>query len=195
MQINYHREKDDDILYDDVWELISRSFILKIFFKPVRVWKWHISVDTLATDDQYDENSWHLKNPLWGFTEKFFWLPTMTILVKPSQAEKTTLNQINTMNRCNTCKYWVERKDNNSFRGEDIISPRDPETWDQEEGEEAIAAKWGHNVRFCGHPKLEFSQRPESDGMAVIDGSEFWAALLTGEDFGCILWEGDIAPK
>ena len=25
--------------------------------------------------------------------------------------------------------------------------------------------------------------------MAIIDGSEYYAALLTGEDFGCILHE------
>ena len=100
--------------------------------------------------------------------------------------EKSRIEAI-TANRCNTCKYWVKTKDNNSYRGDDIISPRDPESYEQEEGEEAIAAKWGHTVRFCGHPKLEFSQRPESNAMAVIDGSEYWAALLTGEDFGCIL--------
>lgn len=53
----------------------------------------------------------------------------------------------------------------------------------------AIAAKWRHNVRFCKHPKLEFCQRPERNALAVIDGSEYYAALLTGEDFGCVLHE------
>jgi len=90
MKINYHRENESykgKLYDDDIWELTFRSFALKLFFKPVRIWDWHYSVDTWALDDQYDDNGWHLKNPLWGFTERFFWLPTMAILVKPTKVK------------------------------------------------------------------------------------------------------------
>lgn len=90
------------------------------------------------------------------------------------------------MQTCKTCKHWLIAKED---RADDLISPYDPVTYKREETEEAIAAKWGHNVRYCKHPKLQFYQRPDKDGLAVIDGSDYYAALLTGEDFGCILHE------
>jgi hypothetical protein len=91
------------------------------------------------------------------------------------------------MNTCKTCKYWVIPEDD--YRCMDVISPHDPVTYEQEENEDAIAAKWGYRVRQCQHPKLEFCQRPEQNSFATIDGSEYYAKLLTGEDFGCVLHE------
>ena len=85
MKINYHR---DD--HDDIWALIFKSFILKLTFKQLRDWDWKFKVDTLALYDQYNENSWKLKNPYWGFTEKFFYFPTMTIMVQPSRVKELT---------------------------------------------------------------------------------------------------------
>lgn len=94
------------------------------------------------------------------------------------------------MNTCKTCLHWVIPQDSeDSYRCREIASPRDPVTYKQEKTEEAIAAKWGYNVRVCKHPKLEFCQRPEQDGFALVDGSEYYAALVTGEDFGCVLYE------
>jgi len=97
------------------------------------------------------------------------------------------------MNRCKTCKHWVLQEDGEPCAGDDIISPPDPDSYDREEGEEAIAARWGHNVRFCRHPKLLYYQRPDKNGMTVVDDEECFAALLTSEDFGCVLWENAIA--
>jgi hypothetical protein len=32
-------------------------------------------------------------------------------------------------------------------------------------------------------------QRPQIDGACVVDGSEYRAELITGEQFGCVLFE------
>lgn len=90
------------------------------------------------------------------------------------------------MGTCKTCKHWLIPEEDEGY-GDMLISPRDPVTYEQEENEEAIAAKWGYNVRFCKHPKLETRQRPDQNGFAVIDASDYYAGLLTGEDFGCVL--------
>ena len=89
---------------------------------------------------------------------------------------------------CSTCKHWVLDKDD---RYNSLISPEDPVTYEHEETEEAIAAKWGHAVRRCRCPKITFYQRPERDGATVCDGSEYMAELLTGQDFGCIHHESN----
>lgn len=93
------------------------------------------------------------------------------------------------MTICKTCKHWVVPEDD--YRCMDVISPHDPITFDQEEKEEAIAAKWGYTVRCCQHPKLDYHQRPERNTFALVGDSEYHdrAKLLTGEDFSCILHE------
>jgi hypothetical protein len=55
------------------------------------------------------------------------------------------------------------------------------------EDEKESAEVFGYRVRECKNPKIVFYQRPEHDGAAVCDGSEFAAELLTAEDFGCVL--------
>jgi hypothetical protein len=88
--------------------------------------------------------------------------------------------------RCLTCKWWQLDEDSRYSR---VIFPPDPATYEQEEDEEKNATKWGHRVRQCKHPKVLFYQRPERDGAAVCDGSEYRAELLTAENFGCVLHE------
>jgi hypothetical protein len=88
--------------------------------------------------------------------------------------------------RCATCKWW---KLNEDSRYSSVIFPYDPVTYEKEEDEEKNAAKWGHRVRRCKHPRVVFYQRPDKDAAAVCDGSEYHAELLTGEDFGCVLHE------
>lgn len=45
-------------------------------------------------------------------------------------------------------------------------------------------------VRYCRQPKLMIFGRPqETDGAAVIDGSEYYADFVTGPDFGCVNWQ------
>lgn len=47
-------------------------------------------------------------------------------------------------------------------------------------------------VRVCTSPKLLRIERPiEPSGASVIDASEYYAALLTGPDFGCVNHEGN----
>ena len=90
------------------------------------------------------------------------------------------------MNCCATCRYWQEDEER---RYHSVINPPDPVTYEQCKTEEEIAAKWGHRVRYCAHPKILFYQRPEIDAAAVVDGSEYDASLLTAEQFGCVLHE------
>jgi hypothetical protein len=61
------------------------------------------------------------------------------------------------------------------------VEPRDPLTY------EPVPATFP--VRFCHSPKLREIERPEQDGMAVLDGSGYAAALATGPAFGCVHWE------
>lgn len=88
------------------------------------------------------------------------------------------------MNTCKTCNYWVQHED----RYHSICFPRKPgSAWEQCDDEAEVVAIFGHRVRVCEHPKVLFYQRPERDGAAVCDGSEYAAELLTAEDFGCVL--------
>lgn len=82
------------------------------------------------------------------------------------------------MKRCATCRHWKKPAD----RGQWITDPHDPDTFEPMQIE--------FEVRECTHPKLEFCERPlERDGFAVADGSEYFAALFTAEDFGCVRHE------
>lgn len=89
------------------------------------------------------------------------------------------------MQTCKTCKHWQQDK----RRDCTICFPYHPGTLDQLEDEDAVVALFGHRVRECKHPKVLFYQRPEIDGAAVVDGSEYAASLLTAEQFGCVLHE------
>lgn len=88
------------------------------------------------------------------------------------------------MERCKTCKHWVLGEADEYNR---LIFPYKPgDDWNQCETEEEAATLFGHRVRRCRNPKLLFYQRPEISGAAVMDGSEYKAELITGEDFGCV---------
>lgn len=91
---------------------------------------------------------------------------------------------------CRTCKHWyVDTTD--SYAENVIYQVKDgldcSDTRDLNEDE--ITRKLGHAVKHCNNPKLLFFDRPESDGMAVIDGDYYHASLLTAEGFGCSLHE------
>lgn len=86
--------------------------------------------------------------------------------------------------QCKTCKHWVLGEDDEYNR---LIFPYNPtKNYEQCETEEEAAALFGGRVRRCRHPKLLFYQRPEINGAAVMDGSEYKAELVTGEEFGCV---------
>jgi len=87
------------------------------------------------------------------------------------------------MEQCKTCRYWLLDKDD---KYSCLIYPYKPgEDYEQCETEEEAAALFGCRVRRCRNPKLLFYQRPEIGGAAVLDGSEYIAELITGEEFGC----------
>jgi hypothetical protein len=80
--------------------------------------------------------------------------------------------------RCATCTHWTKTDD----KWNEITAPFDPDTYEP--------MSMPFEVRECKHPKLLFCERPvESDGFAVADGSLYFAALYTAEDFGCVRHE------
>lgn len=88
--------------------------------------------------------------------------------------------------RCMDCLHW--QKDENRYNR--AIDPEyNPVTGDEWASEEEKRQFFPDTVRYCKHPKVLFYQRPESNGAAVFDGSEYVAYLATGEDFGCVNFE------
>ena len=79
--------------------------------------------------------------------------------------------------RCAACKHWTDTDEWN-----EITHPRDPDTYQEME--------MSFTVKRCTNPNLLFCERPlESNGFAVADGSTYFAAFFTAEDFGCVQWE------
>lgn len=86
-----------------------------------------------------------------------------------------------TIGTCKTCRHW-RKQDPHDHRGADIAEPVDPDTFEK--------MQTVFEVRACKHPKLLFCERPlENPGFAVADGSTYFAALYTTEEFGCVLHE------
>lgn len=84
---------------------------------------------------------------------------------------------------CNTCKWWQEQDRDGGDYDSGLMNPYDMDTGKPM----ALLFK----VRYCNNPKITFYERPvEPDGATVIDGSMYKANLVTGPEFGCVLWEG-----
>lgn len=83
--------------------------------------------------------------------------------------------------KCRDCKHWgVEPREYDR-----IVTPEDPDTY-----EPMDPSLLAFKVNRCDNPALHRFERPtESNGFAVNDGSEYFAALYTGEDFGCVRFE------
>lgn len=80
------------------------------------------------------------------------------------------------MNQCKTCKWWVLEEDNYAV---DLCQPT---KWPQ-----GTPLQVEFDVRECKHPHLLFCERPlETNGFAVVDGSQFFAGFVTAENFGCV---------
>lgn len=78
---------------------------------------------------------------------------------------------------CKTCRYWTVTDDDEYSP---VITPIDPDTDEPMEG-------LAFEMRYCKCPKVVFYERPvESDGVALVDGSHYFAGMITGEDFGCV---------
>jgi hypothetical protein len=81
--------------------------------------------------------------------------------------------------KCKKCKHWK-----NNDRDSRFTNPKDIDT-DED-------MKFEFTVKRCSNPKLLFCERPlESNGFSVRDGSDYFAALYTAENFGCVLMEED----
>lgn len=91
------------------------------------------------------------------------------------------------MNRCATCKWWRHNEDRGwSIQhelGEAYDVYVDPEHKDGNYERHDVIAP--HAVRACQSPLLRFYEVPAANGATVCDGSEYWAGLFTGPDFGC----------
>lgn len=91
------------------------------------------------------------------------------------------------MNKCATCKWWTrgERHWNSVTRelGEAYEVYVDPEHKNGNYTRHEVIAQY--DVRECKSPLLRFYEVPSANGAAVCDGSDYWAGLFTGPEFGC----------
>lgn len=80
---------------------------------------------------------------------------------------------------CKNCKHW-QRDEKRKF--DDFLSPVDPDTCEE--------MAMSFEVRYCFSPLLMMLERPiEANQASVLDGSQYFARLATGPDFGCINFE------
>ena len=85
------------------------------------------------------------------------------------------------MNTCKTCAHWIDPSDST---GDDYHVAALCHPWDIDT---AAPMKLPFQVRMCKHPAQTFAERPvEVNGFGVVDGSEYYARLVTAEDFGCV---------
>ena len=83
------------------------------------------------------------------------------------------------MKTCDTCEFWEFDPDGMNYRAAWLIYPEDPDTGEPME--------LPFEVRRCECPRLLFCERPvEDDGACVVDGSQYFAGLITAPKFGCV---------
>jgi hypothetical protein len=83
------------------------------------------------------------------------------------------------MQRCKTCQHWKKPGNPNA---RDLCNPLDQDTYQP--------MSLGFEVRECTHPSKTFHEPPtERNGFALTDASQYFAALCTAEDFGCVRHE------
>jgi hypothetical protein len=82
------------------------------------------------------------------------------------------------MKLCKTCKWWKD-PENEDYKAEWICNPHDQDTFEK--------AKMPFEVKMCYHPGIAYFERnPSSSGISLVDGSEYYAMMCTGENFGCV---------
>lgn len=111
------------------------------------------------------------------------WIEVPAIVLRETQK---ILDHREDQNTCRTCKHWTIAE---NYQVRRYIYPPDPITFEEPSTEDEVQARYGHRVRECRAPKLYFHERPSPAGAAVVDASEYFAALVTGEEFGCVLYE------
>ena len=85
------------------------------------------------------------------------------------------------MNTCKTCTHW--QKPGKDYHAHSLCEPLDPENNFQ-------PMQRGFECRVCKMPTQTFAEAPvERNGFGMVDGSEYYAVLVTAEDFGCVRHE------
>lgn len=83
---------------------------------------------------------------------------------------------------CKTCAHWRLGENTESYLGMDMCRPRDPGTYEP--------MVRGFDVRICKQPTQTFAETPvERNGFGLTDASQYYAVLVTAEDFGCVRHE------
>ena len=93
------------------------------------------------------------------------------------------------MDTCKTCAWWFSSEpDKDGFRAnyavDEVVHGLNPVTFEMYSADDS-ARLFGHQVNQCHSPNLRFYERPIRNGCAVLDGSQYFATLVTGEDFSC----------
>jgi hypothetical protein len=83
--------------------------------------------------------------------------------------------------RCATCAHWRDADD--GHRGPRDLAILGPDY--------RPVVPQPFDIHQCLSPKVRFYERPVEDGVAVMDGSEYWATMVTGPHFGCVNHEPD----
>lgn len=81
---------------------------------------------------------------------------------------------------CKTCQHWTMPVEADA--GYSLCEPLDPDTYEPMERT--------FKTRVCMHPKQTMFEAPvEINGFGLTDGSKYYAALCTAEEFGCVRHE------
>ena len=79
---------------------------------------------------------------------------------------------------CKTCLYWIAPKER-EYDAYHLCNPTDPDTYQP--------MQRGFEVRACKMPTQTFCETPiERDSFALADASNYFAVIVTAEDFGCV---------
>lgn len=83
------------------------------------------------------------------------------------------------MHKCKTCAHWkVDNK--GALNADDIQAPVDPDTFEP--------MQMPFEVRRCTTDNIMYFERnPNPNGISVTDASNYFVAIFTGEEFGCVL--------
>lgn len=89
---------------------------------------------------------------------------------------------------CRNCAHWHIEDPDRYYEGWHLAEVEEPITGRTLTDEETRQFT-GRVVKRCVQPLLKFYERPDINGLAVFDGSQYMAGLLTGEEFGCVNFE------
>ena len=86
------------------------------------------------------------------------------------------------MKTCKTCKHWQGPADDD-FYADSLCKPLDPQN-------DYKTMERGYGCKVCKMPTQTFAEAPvERNGFGMVDASQYYAVLVTAEDFGCVRHE------